>query len=193
MKLLSLVFITLLICGCKKKQVNKLAKDQQSKANLPRKLSVDKIGELRFRKSYALNETIPSYYYAQNADSLLLKRFKALGYLNNNYHILTKKLTTFNLFDIEKPDTAFALTDDLNNKISCQIKKTDSSYMYDLLVFGNAEGILIHVKNKFILPGLQFSTVDIIPGGFKEIILLDEYYIINGDNFDFFIYEIKYN
>jgi len=158
-----------------------------------KKLTIQPIGELRFRKSYAAHQTIPSYYYAEKADSFLLKRFRTLGYLNNNYDLLTKKLRTFKLFNVEKPDTIFNLTDNLNNKISCQIKKADSVYQYDLFIKDSSQNALHKVSNKFILPGLQFKVFDIIQGGFEEVILLDAYYIINGDNFDFFIYEIKYN
>lgn len=33
--------------------------------------------------------------------------------------------------------------------------------------------------------------MDIIPGANKEIVVLDEYYIMNGYNFDLLVYEIK--
>jgi hypothetical protein len=195
MKSFSFVLITLLICGCKQKQMNKEypQNEQYTKVDSSKKLSVERIGELRFRKSYALDETIPSYCYDENADSLLLKRFKALGYLNNDYDLLEKKLSSFKLFNFEKPDTTFNLIDDLNKKISCQIKKSDSSFIYDLSVADSVQKVVNRINNKFILPGLQFRTANMIPGGFEEVILLDAYYIINGDNFDFFIYEIKYN
>ncbi len=35
------------------------------------------------------------------------------------------------------------------------------------------------------------AIIDIVPGGNKELVLLDEYYISNGDNSDLIIYEIK--
>lgn len=206
MKLSSLVFIMLLICGCKEKQVVKppTENEQLPTANLPKQLSIKRIGELRFRKSYAdhqymtdkeyqkLLKSNPTYYYGAEPDSLLLNRFKALGYLNNNYELLPEKLESFELFNIEKPDTAFHLTDELNKKISCQIKKADSLYQYDLFAIDSSKRVVFKINNKFILPGLQLRTLDIITGGFEEVILLDAYYIINGDNFDFFIYEIKY-
>ena len=199
MKLLSLVFMMLIISGSKEKQATKPV-SQNEQHRIPasaRKLSIEQVGELRFRKSYNMTdkEHRPTYYDYDglNAGSPLLKRFKALGYLNNKYELLTKKLTSFKLFNIEKPDTTFHLADNLNNEISCQIKKADSVYTYDLFVADSAQRILQKIDNKFILPGLQFSTLDIVPGGFKEVILLDAYYIIKGDNYDFFIYEIKYN
>jgi hypothetical protein len=207
MRLPSLLLMILLISGCKEKQtVTPVSENEQlPKANSPKQLDVEKVGELRFRKSYAGHENMtdkeygelrksnPEYYYASSPDSFLLKRFNALGYLNDDYDLQSEKLNSFKLFDVEKPDTTFYLIDDLDEKVSCQIKKADSSYMFNLFIAGNAQGVLLKIKNKFILPGLQLKTLDVIAGGFEEIILLDAYYIINGDNFDFFIYEIKYN
>lgn len=39
--------------------------------------------------------------------------------------------------------------------------------------------------------GLQYTWLDVLPGGNKELVYLDEYYIMNGDNFDFIVYAIK--
>jgi len=38
---------------------------------------------------------------------------------------------------------------------------------------------------------LKYCRLDIIPDGNKEIVLLSEYYIMNGDNFELFVYEIS--
>lgn len=204
MKLISLVIMTLLVWGCREKQVNNSTSEPQQKIKPAPQLSVTQIGELRFRKSYAghqdmtdkqfrkLEKSNPKYYYGSEPDSISLDRFRALGYLNKNYELLTKKIDSFKIFNVERPDTTFNLADNLNNKISCQIKKADSPFMYDLVVADNVQRTLFKVNYKFILPGLRFRTADIAPGGLEEVILLDEYYIINGDNYDFFIYEITY-
>lgn len=34
------------------------------------------------------------------------------------------------------------------------------------------------------------TTADIVPGGFKEIVVLVNWYIANGDNYDMYIYEV---
>ena len=41
------------------------------------------------------------------------------------------------------------------------------------------------------LQNLDYAFLDIIPGGNKELVFLDDYHIMNGDNFDLMVYEIK--
>ena len=41
------------------------------------------------------------------------------------------------------------------------------------------------------LQNLDYAFLDIIPGGNKELVFLDDYYIMNGFNFDYKVYEIK--
>jgi len=41
------------------------------------------------------------------------------------------------------------------------------------------------------LQELDYTFLDIIPGGNKELVFLDDYYIMNGYNFDLKVYEIK--
>lgn len=40
-------------------------------------------------------------------------------------------------------------------------------------------------------PNTQFCIADVIPGGYPEIVTLDINYIMNGDNYEVAIYEIK--
>ena len=37
---------------------------------------------------------------------------------------------------------------------------------------------------------ISYLIVDLIPGGYPEIVVLNEYYIMNGDNSDIYIYEV---
>jgi len=43
------------------------------------------------------------------------------------------------------------------------------------------------------LQNLDYAFLDIIPGGNKELIFMDDYHIMNGDNFDLMVYEIRTN
>ena len=38
---------------------------------------------------------------------------------------------------------------------------------------------------------LDYAFLDVIPGGNKELVFLNAYYIMNGYNFDFKVYKIK--
>jgi len=48
----------------------------------------------------------------------------------------------------------------------------------------------ISLRKKGIEP-VMCCMADIIPGGYQEIITLDEWYTMNGDNFNVTIYEVK--
>jgi len=37
---------------------------------------------------------------------------------------------------------------------------------------------------------ISYLLLDLIPGGYPEIVVLNEYYIMNGDNSDIYIYEV---
>jgi hypothetical protein len=41
------------------------------------------------------------------------------------------------------------------------------------------------------LDRIGIKLLDLIPGGFKEIIILTNYYISNGDNYDIYVYSIN--
>ena len=42
-----------------------------------------------------------------------------------------------------------------------------------------------------IMQDLKYAFLDVFPGGNKEIVVLSEYYIMLGYNFDLLVYEIK--
>jgi hypothetical protein len=37
----------------------------------------------------------------------------------------------------------------------------------------------------------DYCIADVVPGGYQEIITLNQYYIVNGDNFEVTVYEVK--
>jgi len=47
------------------------------------------------------------------------------------------------------------------------------------------------VEVKFSSPFTQYCIANVIPGGYQEIIALDQSYVANGDNFEVTVYEVK--
>lgn len=83
-----------------------------------------------------------------------------------------------------------------NKKISCQIARPINSSKNDLY---NLFAVIENKRSEIEIEGnygmlnedIKYLLLDIIPGGYKEVIVLNEYYIMNGDNSDLYIYEIK--
>ena len=62
-----------------------------------------------------------------------------------------------------------------------------------LSVFDNSDSAVLNLVDSLRYETMQdfkYAVLDIIPGGFPEIVLLNQWYIANGDNFEFFILEI---
>jgi len=98
----------------------------------------------------------------------------------------------------ENGSLEFQLIDSFGRKLKCAIQRpidSTKSDRFTLAVPDLKNKKLIEVGS-FFIPGtsdLRYLLMDFKPGGFKEIIVLHEYYIMNGDNSDIYIYEIKNN
>lgn len=165
------------------------------------KLSINKAGELQFRRSYAaiqfrdmsdqeldsIEKSNPEPAAYTSKDTALLKRFHEIGLVDNKYAL--KRVMFVNGYK------TFQLTSS-DNKISCHIVRpadsTDSG-LYDLIVRNGNQRSIIRIEGHYggTNEDIKYLLLDIITGGFKEIVILEEYYIMNGDNSDLYIYEIK--
>ena len=205
MKLALFVFITLITCGCKEKQMNKpVAQTKpQAKAETPKEISIKKIGELRFRRSYAAiqyremsdaelesirrSNPEPDYFN----DSILVKKFQTLGLVNKQEELLLKKFKSIKLYDYDHPEAYFTLEDSIQKKLIALLCRRYAENEFNLWVSDSLLTAEIGVEG-FYPEGLKFMLVDVIPGGYKEVVILNNYYIMNGDNSDLLIYEIKH-
>jgi hypothetical protein len=166
------------------------------------KIEVRLIGEMRTRRSYAIiqsmdnDKAIDSFLSKRRADNptlgyqpdspsqYLVKQFERLDLIKNEELLLKnfKKQTG------EKT----VYIDSLGRKIDLEFYHsmvTDHMH-FKLLLAKDSVDIDTGATN---LQDLDYDFLDVIPGGNKELVFLDDYYIMNGDNFDFKVYEIRIN
>ena len=206
MRVLSFLFI-IIIYSCsgqyKKTPVEKIVTIQQTKTQ--KGISIRKIGELRFRMSYVvegktlnlnqlkkIGEDGRTYYYAGKPDTVLLKKFQELGLVNNKSELLLKKFKSIKNIDFDHLNVEFQINDPYLEKLSCKLIRKDSTAYYNLIISDSMIKTQIQVDG-FYMADLKFMLLDVMPGGYKEVVILNDYYIMNGDNSDLFIYEINYN
>jgi hypothetical protein len=163
-----------------------------------KKISIRFVDELDFRKSYAdaqfMNneKEIARYYEDQKKSNPLLvlgygqnetlrKRFEELGIVKNEELLLHK-------FKYHKRNN-FQYTSVSKKKLNIRFRRTlEKIYETNLFVATDHDSSEIAVHG--FLQNFKYAFLDIIPGGNKELVVMNEYYIMNGDNFDLTIYEI---
>ena len=204
MRVLSFLFI-IIIYSCsgenKKTQVEKIPALQQTKTQ--KEVSIKKIGELRFRMTYVIEgktlslnqlkkigEDKQTYYYAANPDTALIKKFQDLGVVNSN-ELLQKKFNSCKIYDNDDPEALFTIDDPIRKRLIAGLCRKDE-FKFNLWVSDSSKTMEIEIDG-FYSYGLKFMLLDIITGGYKEVVILNDYYIANGDNSDLFIYQINYN
>jgi len=205
MRVLSFLFIMIILYSCsdenKKTQVEKITALPQTKTQ--KEISIKKIGELCFRMGYVIEgktlnlsqlkkigEDKRTYYYAGKSDTTLLKKFQDLGLVNNDELIL-RKFNSCKIYDYDRPEALFTLEDPMQKKLIAELCKIDES-KFNLWVSDSSKISEIEIDG-FYHEGLKFMLLDVVPGGYKEVVILNNYYIMNGENSDIFIYEIKKN
>jgi hypothetical protein len=163
-------------------------------------LSVHHIGELRFRRSYAagMSEDLTG--------KELQRMMKAPPALYDDYDEETRNLgTIIEKFEFVKEGELliekFKYVTSPVAMLKDQVGKTVvAALKYDYIagrpVFRLAVANTMHsatLKVDYLdgMRGLKYQLLNIIPGGYPEIVLLNEYYIMNGDNFDLFVFEIR--
>ncbi|MBI5857767.1 MAG: hypothetical protein HZB42_08950 [Sphingobacteriales bacterium] len=165
-------------------------------------LSIQKVGELLFRRSYAaiqfrdvpekeldsIENSNPGTY--ANSDTVLLKKLQEFGLVDEKYGLIISMFHS-------NGTKSFELNSD-EKKIRCRIERPadqDKYDLYNLVAVNGNKRSKIEIEGHYgVLNGdIKYLLFDIIPGGYKEIVILNEYYIMNGDNSDLYIYEIKSN
>lgn len=121
------------------------------------------------------------YAGMKKEDSIWVNRFEQLGYIKN-YSFLVKKLK------LQTKTNTSLLTSTRGKVLFNFYRDTLSSQMCFTALF-NADTVKINTQAS-TLQNLDYFFADVIPGGNKELVFLDDYYFMNGDNFYFQIYEI---
>ncbi len=177
----------------------------KSKATNTKPAFVEYIGELRFRKTYAdiqfmNNEKETDEYLAKQSNSnpiLLTDTADPIFFIADRLNQLgLLRKDTRNIYELLLPKFNFQTEDSSSFHTSSETKYklkfyTDSSGGTTLLkLISTKDSIIIDTKST-PLQDLNYTFLDVIPGGNKELVFLHDYYIMNGDNFDLKLYIIK--
>ncbi len=186
---------------CYEKSAEKL-NEYSIKSSIKNKIEVRLVGEVRSRKSYSNiqfmddDKEIDKYLKKQQASNplvydtsgliskMLFTQFERLGLIKNRELLLQnfKKQTREKTIYSDSSGREIGLLF-YHNLV------TDHCH-FKLLSAADSVEIDTGATN---LQDLDYAFLDVIPGGNKEFVFLDDYYVMNGDNFDFKVYEIKIN
>lgn len=163
------------------------------------KLQVRYVGELQSRKSYAAiqfmnvsEDSINTYiekerssepWLYSSADSVLERLFQKAGFIKDSKFLLTK----FQALADTLSKTSFVTKKGIS--LPLEFYSDTINGIIHFRVEGRNKKVDIDTKSHN-LQQLDYAFLDIIPGGNKELVYLDDYYIMNGDNFDLRVYEI---
>lgn len=191
--------MTAFLFSCNQKSTEKM-NENSIQPSLKKKIEVRLIGEVRTRKSYAgvqfreNQKEIEAYLkkqYASNPttgyqpDSIskyLISQFERLGLIKDDELLLRnfKKQT----------DEKTAYSDSSGRNIGLVFYHSIVTDHMHFKLLSAADSVDIDTGGTN-LQNLDYAFIDVIPSGNKELVFLDDYYIMNGDNFDFKVYEIK--
>jgi hypothetical protein len=175
------------------------------KNNTSTTITVKYAGELSFRKTdtniqfITDDKEIDKYLEQQeksnpvlfthslDSNLTILYRFQELGLICQNtpeeYELLLSK---FNFQTA--PSSAFYTID--NSKYNLNFYTDRSGRSTFLKVISTTDSIIFDTEST-PQQDLNYVFIDIVPGGNKELVFLDDYHIMNGDNVDLKVYEIN--
>ncbi len=166
-------------------------------------LQINKAGEFRFRRSYAdiqfrempskeidsirFSNPVIEWESFSNKEIELLYELREGGVLDPIYDLDRSKF----------PDTVakkLSLTREDGSPVEVAFLHPSSkdTHLYDLVItnINNKANFRLEGYYKALNRDISYLVLDLIPGGYPEIVVLNEYYIMNGDNSDIYIYEI---
>ncbi|HNY54898.1 MAG TPA: hypothetical protein PKI86_04690 [Chitinophagales bacterium] len=180
-----LLFCSVLLSACKSKKNLRIENSTD--------LSLIKIGSIDFRRSYVDHESHTDVYndsvmksnpeLMDCSDSSLIEKFRKIGLIKSNQLIINKfqqiNSIPFNLINSEN-DTVSISTDYIKEK----------GYYGIIANYKNSK-MTVHLNKNNLTRDTKIDTIDIINGGFKEVVVLERYYIMNGDNYMMSIFRIN--
>ncbi|MBP6431102.1 MAG: hypothetical protein KA319_04995 [Ferruginibacter sp.] len=167
-----------------------------------KKLSVKYIGEAKSGKSYAflmtptmseaekdkafkrVQKSNPylDYEVYSSQDSNLVAAFERIGLIKNSEILLSKFKST--------SDSLTSFIDSRGDKILLYYYDNQTTQHLHFKLYNTKDTIDIDTQS-FSTQKLDYVFLDIIPGGNKELVFLDDWHISNNDRFHFKVYEIK--
>lgn len=167
-------------------------------------MKITKVGDFTFRRSYASIQFWDGPN-PQKADSI---RFSNPAISWDSFSVIEEQLLAdlslsgildpaFNLrrekFP-ENPGKVFNLTDEFGHQIEGKFRHQSGKQndRYQLEISNEKSKASFNLQESYgaLNRDISYLLPDLIPGGYPEIVVLNEYYIMNGDNSDIYIYEI---
>ena len=169
------------------------------KVDSERTISIHFVGEVDFRKSYSHLQFIEDEKEAAREEKKVDKSNPSTGDENV---ALREKLDRFGfvkghdlLLSRFKYSTSATnkLVDSSGKVLNIKFNRliNDDNDYSRMTVYGNIDSASMIIEAHMM--DLKYALLDVIPGGNKEIVILYEWYISNGYNYDFLVYEIKTN
>ncbi len=187
------------ICGCNQNN-NEIKKEIANDSLSEKSISVVYLGDVLSRRSFAAvqfidNEKEQDAYLEKQEksnpsllpifskkDSLLTYYFEKAGLIKGDELLLYK-------FKKQIEEEAY-FVDSAGNKASLKFYTDSTTSQIHFKIFFSGDSLAINTESR--LPqNLDYAFIDIVPGDNKELVFLDDYYIMNGNNFYFLVYEIN--
>ncbi len=196
-KYIFLVFVILsvFLLQCARKEKKQKTEEFLTVRTSP-PISIVFAGSVGFRRSYADiqfmedEKEIEKYLDKQrksnpasadySSNKFLLTQFEKFGIVTGNQLLLHKlKLSS---------KENFSFRDSSGKNINVHFTYSLENGDHGINIYSGKDSSKVKVDAHYI--DLKYCLLDIIPGGNKEIVVLNEYYIMNGDNFELLVYEI---
>lgn len=147
--------------------------------------SIQKIQSEKDRKAYMAKQekTNPKIYETvPNQDSIIINQFIAIGLIKGSELIIDN-------FKSQANDTG-GLIMQSGEKMELKFYGDDLNGDIWVNIFFKNDSLRIYI-DRIKLQKLQYAFIDVIKGGNKELVVLENSYIRFGDRFELFVYEIR--
>ena len=128
------------------------------------------------------NSNLELYDVRSKEDSVLIHQFASIGLISGNEFLIKN-------FKPQTEDTCGLLLP-ASGKMQLKFYSDSVTGKIWFTTYYKNDSLQINTGGT-TLQNLDYAFLDVIPGGNKELVFLDDYYIMNGDNYDFLVYEIK--
>jgi len=146
------------------------------------------IDDEKEQDKYVAQQENSNPYLFRGENNPLVNRFEEFGFVKNG-EFLERKFKQYIKGKISFIEAGgdFQYTTNSGKKINIRFKHMANGREDNLISTNRVDSIF--VKTSFF-DELKFAELDIWPGGNKEIVVLREYHIMNGDNFELLVYQI---
>lgn len=178
-------------------------KEQQAvfvpKRDTLKAISIRFVGEIEFRKSYAHLQFIEDEKEAareekrvdksnpttEDENEPLREKLERFGFIKGHELLLSMFKYSTSATHQMKDSSGKVI------KIIFDSPAVTNDNYWKMTVYGNIDSSFVKIDPSMM--DLKYALLDVIPGGNKEIVVLNEWYIANSYNYDFLVYEIKTN